>query len=205
MIYILIICCLIYIVSGLQNWGTDYFEFIFGHENAYVIRLSFLVISVKGPLLGTLVGGWNGSHFANPDRYSGVDLAHRRVWVIGAPGILASVLSMTMSFVDKLWGLLTVGLVLWAILFFGAMVFPVGIAALFDDAGKQNHVKCSMTYLTMTNVFGFGLSGILAGMVADRCDTEVERQVYGWRVTMFAAIPATLPFRQLRDHHSAEA
>jgi len=192
MTYILLICCLIYIVSGLQNWGTDYLEFIFGHEKAYVIRLAFLIISVTGPLSGTLVGGWNGSYFANPEKYSGTDLAYRRILTIGVPGILASALAMTMSFIEKSWGFLIVGLLLWAIMFLGGMVFPVGIAALFDDAGKRNHVKSSMAYLTMTNIFGFGLSGILAGMISDRCETEVERQVYGWRVTMFAAIPATI-------------
>merc|ERR1711964_868902 len=52
-----------------------------------------------------------------------------------------------------------------------------------------NHMNASMVYQTTVNIFGYGLSGILAGQVADFA-VGMEQEVFGWRTTMLGCIPA---------------
>ena len=107
-----------FIVTGIQFWMTIYLIEILGNDPFHVV-LIYSAVSVTAPLAGVLIGGT----FA--DRYGGYKGKNviKALKLCSAFGVVAFVFAFPIGF---LYSIVYVSVLLWAFLFFGAAVIPVG-------------------------------------------------------------------------------
>ena len=107
-----------FIVTGIQFWLTIYLIEILGNDPVLVVII-FSSVSVTAPLGGVLVGGT----FA--DRYGGYKGKNvlKALKLCCAFGVVAFVFAFPIGF---LYSLTYISVLLWAFLFFGAAIIPVG-------------------------------------------------------------------------------
>jgi hypothetical protein len=117
-----------FIVTGIQFWMTIYLIEILGNDPIQVVII-FSVVSVTAPMSGVLIGGT----FA--DRYGGYKGKNviKALKLCSAFGLVAFVFAFPIGF---LYSIVYVSVLLWAFLFFGAAVIPVGTGIMVSSVKK---------------------------------------------------------------------
>lgn len=117
-----------FIVTGIQFWMTIYLIEILGNDPFHVV-LIYSAVSVTAPLAGVLIGGT----FA--DRYGGYKGKNviKALKLCSAFGVVAFVFAFPIGF---LYSIVYVSVLLWAFLFFGAAVIPVGTGIMVSSVKK---------------------------------------------------------------------
>lgn len=148
------ISCLLFVVTGIQFWITDYMQEVMEipPSKAYVIYAS---ICVTGPVLGVLLGGF----FI---QYLGGYTDKRALVACFKIAILAACCGVFLPLIDMVWLFV---ILMWLLLFFGGSVTP-GLTGIMLSSIPENskEIGNSLTQLCY-NLLGYLPSPFLYGLV----------------------------------------
>lgn len=173
-----------FIVTGIQFWITSYLIDYLGNDPVQVIFV-FSIISVTAPMSGVLIG----STFA--DKYGGYKgkNAMKALKLCSAFGLVTFIFAFPIGF---LYSLIYISVLLWAFLFFGAAIVPVGTGIMVSSVSKDAQATSSSISQLIFNFFGYFLSPILTGIIMDAFENKKDGYKWGMRVifwwSFFAAI-----------------
>lgn len=178
------LCSMYFIVTGIQFWITSYLIDYLGNDPVQVIFI-FSFISFTAPLSGVLIG----STFA--DKYGGYKgkNSKKALKLCSAFGLVAFIFAFPIGF---LYSLIYISVLLWAFLFFGAAIVPVGTGIMVSSVNKDAQATSSSISQLIFNFFGYFLSPILTGTLMDKFENKIEGYKWGMRLifwwSIFAAI-----------------
>ena len=178
------LCSMYFIVTGIQFWITAYLIDYLGNDPVQVIFV-FSFVSITAPLAGVLIG----STFA--DRYGGYKGKNviKALKLCSAFGVVAFIFSFPIGF---LYSLVYVSVLLWAFLFFGGAIIPVGTGIMVSCVSKESQATSSSISQLINNFFGYFMSPILTGVIMDSFENKYEGQKWGMRLifwwSIFAAV-----------------
>lgn len=178
------LCSMYFIVTGIQFWITSYLIEYLGNDPVQVIFI-FSFISITAPMSGVLIG----SSFA--DKYGGYKgkNALKALKLCSAFGLVAFIFAFPIGF---LYSIIYVSVLLWAFLFFGAAIVPVGTGIMVSSVSKDAQATSSSISQLIFNFLGYFMSPILTGIIMDSFENKREGYKWGMRVifwwSIFAAI-----------------
>lgn len=122
------LCSMFFIVTGVQFWMTSYLIDIL-QNNPVTVVIIFSTVSITAPLAGVIIGGT----FA--DKYGGYKGKNtlKALKLCCAFGVVAFVFAFPLGF---LYSLIYITVLLWAFLFFGAAIVPVGTGIMVSSVRK---------------------------------------------------------------------
>ena len=178
------LCSMYFIVTGIQFWITSYLIDYLGNDPVQVIFI-FSFISITAPMSGVLIG----SSFA--DKYGGYKGKNvkKALKLCSAFGLVAFIFSFPLGF---LYSIVYISVLLWAFLFFGAAIVPVGTGIMISSVNRNAQATSSSISQLIFNFFGYFMSPILTGIIMDSFTNKNEGYKWGMRVifwwSIFAAI-----------------
>jgi MFS family permease len=152
----------------------------------------FSIISVTAPLAGVIVGGT----FA--DRYGGYKGKNviKALKLCCAFGLVSFVFAFPIGF---LYSIVYVSVLLWAFLFFGAAVVPVGTGIMVSSVKryKMNNLRefqstSSSLSQIIFNLLGYFSSPILTGIIIDQFKDKNQGYKWGMRLILWWSIFAVI-------------
>ena len=178
----LTLCCIYFIVTGIQFWMTSYLiQIINGDPIQVVIVFSFS--SISAPLLGILTGGT----FA--DKYGGYKGKNtfKAIQMCTAFGFISFVFAFPLGF---LFSFRYVVIMLWVFLFFGAALVPICTGIMISCVKTEMQATSSSLSQLIFNLFGYFLSPFLTGFVMDCFENKRNGFIWGMRIVFWWVILA---------------
>lgn len=150
----LAICCLLFIITGIQFWISDYMQVILKMD-AKNVFITFAIVCITAPVLGVLVGGYLISRLGGYTDNRALDACFYI-------SILAFFSGISLPFLDHIP--VFVGLI-WFLLFFGGSIVPGLTGILISSVpNKSKEVANSITHLCY-NLIGYLPSPVLYGLI----------------------------------------
>ena len=166
---------LIYIITGVQYWVTDYLDAILGIKSQKDRLFLFTIACFTAPVLGVLIGTEAKNKFCQQSM-------RKSLVFCSLLGILASICSIPVPITLSLFYFI---IFMWLVLFFGAGIVPV-LTSIIINAVPEEHMASanSMTNL-LTNALGYLPAPYVYGILSD---ISGDLGVLGMKVTMWISI-----------------
>ncbi len=150
----LAICCLLFIVTGIQFWISDYMQTVLRIDPKAVF-IAFALVSITAPILGVLAGGYLIQQLGGYTKNSALEACFKISILAALSGVLLPLIDFFPLFI----------ILMWLLLFFGASIVPglTGIM-LSSTPEKTKEVANSITHLCY-NLLGYLPSPFLYGLV----------------------------------------
>ena len=170
---------LIYIITGVQYWVTDYLDQILGIKSQKDRLFLFTIACFTAPVLGVLIASEIKIKFCQQNM-------RKSLMFCSILGILASISSIP---VPITLDLLCFIIFMWLVLFFGAGIVPV-LTSIIINSVPEEHIASanSMTNL-VTNALGYLPSPYVYGILSD---IKGDLGVLGMKVTLWISIPGMI-------------
>lgn len=172
---LLSICCLMFIITGIQFWISDYMIIILKVKRETVF-LSYIIVCISAPVLGVLFGGYiiqNAGGYTTP---LAMEICLKYAIYAACFGVFTSFLNNYIVFIS----------LIWLLLFFGASIVPGLTGIMLSSLGDYSkEVANSITHLCY-NLFGYLPSPLLYGLICSFTGGEKSR--WGLRFLMFVSI-----------------
>jgi hypothetical protein len=148
------ICCLLFIVTGIQFWISDYMQEVLNVDPKSVF-ITFAFVCITAPVLGVMLGGYYIQHLGGYTNKQAMDACFKISVLAGLSGIFLPLIDNFYLFV----------FLMWFLLFFGASIVPglTGIM-LSSTPEKTKEIANSITHLCY-NLLGYLPSPFLYGLV----------------------------------------
>jgi sugar phosphate permease len=169
----LALCCLFFVVSGIQYWVTLYMRHVLDAPRGTVI-IGFVLISTTAPILGVLTGGYVSDYYGG---YKGKNLQTAMKICIGF-GVMAFFAAVPSGYVTHI--VLEIFL-LWFLLFFGACVVPSATGIIVNTMPKEFQSSSSAVSQLVYNLAGFFLAPVLSALIMDRVEGREKALTVGFR------------------------
>lgn len=149
---------LYFIVTCIQFWYSDFAITVMKQDKTVVFTI-FAVVSVSGPVLGVIFGGYISSKYGGYNNPTSI-------YITAGVGMLAVVSAAPAAFVPVHLFPLQVGL-LWGLLFAGGFVMP-NITGVMLNTVEENLKTSANAIANMTyNLLGFLPSPYVYGAISD--------------------------------------
>jgi MFS family permease len=119
------LCSMYFIVTGIQFWMTSYLIDILDNDPFLVVMI-FSTVSITAPLSGVLVGGTFADNYGG---YKGKNTL-KALKLCCAFGTVAFVFAFPIGYLQSL---IYITVLLWAFLFFGAAIIPIGTGIMVSS------------------------------------------------------------------------
>lgn len=148
------ISCLLFVVTGIQFWISDYMQEVMQIPSSKVYVI-FAVICITAPVLGVLLGGIFIQYLGGYTNKRALDACFKIAILAAACGIFLPVVDIVWLFV----------ILMWLLLFFGGSVTP-GLTGIMLSSIPDNskEIGNSLTQLCY-NLLGYLPSPFLYGLV----------------------------------------
>jgi sugar phosphate permease len=148
------ICCLLFIVTGIQFWISDYMQTVLGIDPKSVF-IAFALVSITAPILGVLAGGYLIQQLGGYTKNSALEACFKISILAALSGAFLPLIDFFPLFI----------ILMWLLLFFGASIVPglTGIM-LSSTPEKTKEVANSITHLCY-NLLGYLPSPFIYGLV----------------------------------------
>lgn len=160
------LCCLFFIVTGVQYWTTKFFHVSFQQARVKVNTI-FIVVSASAPILGVAAGGPIIDKLGGYSTVAGAECTALLsvIWCsIGA--VAAIIAAVTTPTPDDRTLFFVVGNI-WVLLFFGAAMLPPVTGLVLSSVDADLQVFANAFSMLLYNLLGYGLGSYLPGQVAD--------------------------------------
>ena len=176
------LCCIYFIVTGIQFWMTSYLIQIINADPIQVV-IVFSFSSISAPLLGILTGGT----FA--DKYGGYKGKNtfKAIQMCTAFGFISFVFAFPLGFLFSFRYVVTL---LWVFLFFGAALVPICTGIMISCVKTEMQATSSSLSQLIFNLFGYFLSPFLTGFVMDCFGNKRNGFIWGMRIVFWWVIMA---------------
>lgn len=150
------ICCLLFIITGIEFWITNYMHIIL-HQDVDKVYVTFAIVCISAPTLGVLIGGYLIEQLGGYTDTRALETCFKCSIIAGGCG-------MPLPFVNHYW-LFTV--LMWLTLFFGGAIMPgltgILLSSIPYDAKEESNSITHMCY----NLIGYLPAPVLYGIVCN--------------------------------------
>lgn len=148
------ICCLLFIITGIQFWITDYMLAILKVEESKVY-ITFAIVCITAPTFGVLLGGYFIEQLGGYTDKRALEACYKI-------SILAACCGLPLPLIDNYYFFV---LFMWLLLFFGGSIVP-GLTGIMLSAIPQNNKEManSITHFCH-NLIGYFPAPILYGVI----------------------------------------
>lgn len=167
------LCCLFFVVSGIQYWVTLYMYYVLDAEKLTIV-IGFAIISTTAPILGVLTGGYTADYFGG---YKGKNVL-RAMKICLVFGLLAFSVSIPSGYVQSIIGEI---LLLWLLLFFGGCVVPSATGIIVNTMPKELQSSSSAVSQLVYNLGGYFMAPVLSGLLMDSIPDKKNALTMGFR------------------------
>lgn len=150
----LAISCLLFIITGIQFWISDYMQTVL-HVDPKKVFITFAIVCITAPVLGVLMGGFFIQKLGGYTNKRALDACFKISILAAISGAFLPLINNFFLFV----------LLIWLLLFFGGSIVP-GLTGIMISATpeKTKEVAMSITHLGY-NLLGYLPSPFLYGLV----------------------------------------
>ncbi len=170
------VCGLLFVVTGIQYWATDFVITDCGGDK-YIIMPLFIVTSCTAPIGGVLFGGWlidrNGGY--NDDRGIAKTLS-----ILLPLGAVAVASAFPASFIYNPY---IIFVLIWVCLFFGGAVLPAATGISLAVVREEDKNYASSLSAFMTNILGYAGAPFISSIVME----AYQSYRLGFRVVVSAS------------------
>ena len=167
---------LIYIITGVQYWVTDYLDAILGIKSQKDRLFLFTVACFTAPVLGVLIGTELKNRLCQQNM-------RKSLLFCSLLGILASISSIP---VPITLNLLYFIIFMWLVLFFGAGIVPVLTSIIINAVPEEHMASANSISNFLTNALGYLPAPYIYGILSD---ISGDLGVLGMKVTLWISIP----------------
>ena len=170
---------LIYIITGVQYWVTDYLDAILNIKSQKDRLFLFTVACFTAPVLGVLIGTEVKNRLCQQNM-------RKSLLFCSLLGIFACISSIPVPITLNLFYFI---IFMWLVLFFGAGIVPV-LTSIIINSVPEEHIASanSMTNL-LTNALGYLPAPYVYGILSD---ISGDLGVLGMKVTLWISIPGMI-------------
>lgn len=173
------ICCLLFIITGIQFWISDYMITILLVKKETVF-ISFSIVCITAPVLGVIYGGLMIQKIGGYTNPNAIVKCLQNAIIAACFGLLCPFVSKFSIFI----------IFIWLLLFFGASIVPGLTGIMLSSIGDYSkEVANSMTHLCY-NLFGYLPSPFLYGLVCSL--TGGSKSKWGLRFLMMFSLLGVL-------------
>jgi hypothetical protein len=158
------VCCLFFIVTGIQFWISDYLQIVLKVEH-HKVFIIFAFVCITAPVLGVICGGYYLKHIGGYQSKNALDACVKISVFAALSGALLPIVDNYIIFVTMMW----------LLLFFGASIVPGLIGIMISSApdnGKE--IANSISHLCY-NLLGYLPSPFLYGLVCKHTGGTTSR------------------------------
>jgi MFS family permease len=159
---VLALSVLIYVISGIQYWISDYMNNILLIKSAKNRLFYFTIICFTAPTLGVLIGSITKNYFCQ------TSIKKSLIFIL-ILSILASLNAFLFQIVDNLIYFI---ITMWLILFFGGGIVPVLTNVIIDSVPKKLEASGNSITNLLCNLLGYlpapYVYGILNDIIQDK-------------------------------------
>jgi MFS transporter, Spinster family, sphingosine-1-phosphate transporter len=170
------LCCMFFVVTGIQYWITKYMEQGL-NANPVLVIVGFVIISTTAPILGVCTGGYVADYYGG---YKGRNIITAVKTCVGF-GLLGFFFAVPSCFVKFV---VVEIILLWFLLFFGGCIIPSATGIIVNSMPKELQSSSSSVSQLFFNFGGFFLSPILSAAVMDQFKDKIEALTWGFRFTL---------------------
>lgn len=158
------ICCLFFIVTGIQFWISDYLQTVLlvDHKKVFII---FAFVCISAPVLGVMTGGYYLKYIGGYHKREALDVCLK-------VSILAAISGAFLPLVDNY---IIFVIMMWFLLYFGASIVPGLIGIMISSApDNSKEIANSISHLCY-NLLGYLPSPFLYGLVCNHTGGSTSR------------------------------
>ncbi|KAL8429349.1 hypothetical protein Efla_001187 [Eimeria flavescens] len=156
----LTLCALLFVVTGVQFWGTVFFASSLGLTPT-VAMLAFAAVAATSPVAGVVIGGVTVDAVGGYKTLSG---RTRTLYACTAYAAIAVAAALIGSFTSDAYLCIAS---LWFLLCFGAAMLPPLTGVQIDAVAPQLRTLASGMSMFFYNILGYALGAFLPGVVMD--------------------------------------
>lgn len=167
------LCCLFFVVSGIQYWASLYMTVVLGADKMTVV-IGFVIISTTAPIFGVLFGGYVADYYGG---YKGENVL-KAVKICIFFGTLAFLVAIPAGFVNSI---LVEVVTLWLLLYFGGCVLPSAMGLIVNSVSQEFQSSSSAISQLVFNLCGYFLAPVLSALIMDQIKGEKLALKVGFR------------------------
>ena len=166
---------LIYIITGVQYWVTDYLDAILGIKSQKDRLFLFTIACFTAPVLGVLIGTEIKNKFCQQNM-------RKSLLFCSILGILGAICSIPVPITLSLFYFI---IFMWLVLFFGAGIVPILISIIINSVPEEHMASANSLTNLLTNALGYLPAPYVYGILSD---ISGDLGVLGMKVTMWISI-----------------
>jgi hypothetical protein len=155
---------LLFIVTAIQFWITDYLLLVLKIERA-AITIAFVVTCVTAPTLGIVIGG------IIVQKYGGYETKIASLWCV-IFAVIAGTMSILIPIMNEIIGF---AIVLWLFFFFGGAIVPNIIGIYISTLPKELRGAGNSVSNTLINAFGYLPAPYVYGAIFDKTKLDTPK------------------------------
>ena len=166
---------LIYIITGVQYWVTDYLDAILGVKSQKDRLFLFTVACFTAPVFGVLMGTFIKNLYCKQNM-------RKSLIFCSVLGILACLASIPVPITLDLFYFI---IFMWLVLFFGGGIVPVLTSMIINSVPEEHSGSANSISNLLTNALGYLPAPYVYGILSD---ISGDLGVLGMKVTMWISV-----------------
>ena len=166
---------LIYIITGVQYWVTDYLDAILGVKSQKDRLFLFTVACFTAPVFGVLMGTFIKNLYCKQNM-------RKSLIFCSVLGILACLASIPVPITLDLFYFI---IFMWLVLFFGGGIVPVLTSMIINAVPEEHSGSANSISNLLTNALGYLPAPYVYGILSD---ISGDLGVLGMKVTMWISV-----------------
>ena len=179
---------LVYIITGVQYWVTDYLDAILGIKSQKDRLFLFTVACFTAPVFGVLIGTGMKNFYCKQNM-------RKSLVFCSLLGLFACICSIPVPLTRDLFYFI---IFMWLVMFFGGGIVPVLTSIIINSVPNEHSGSANSISNLLTNALGYLPAPYVYGILSDiYCDLGTT----GMTVTMWMSIPGMIVI-SLATYHS---
>lgn len=179
---------LVYIITGVQYWVTDYLDAILGIKSQKDRLFLFTVACFTAPVFGVLIGTGMKNFYCKQNM-------RKSLVFCSLLGLFACICSIPVPLTRDLFYFI---IFMWLVMFFGGGIVPVLTSIIINSVPNEHSGSANSISNLLTNALGYLPAPYVYGILSD---IYGDLGATGMTVTMWMSIPGMI-FISLATYHS---
>ena len=179
---------LVYIITGVQYWVTDYLDAILGIKSQKDRLFLFTVACFTAPVFGVLIGTGMKNFYCKQNM-------RKSLVFCSLLGLFACICSIPVPLTRDLFYFI---IFMWLVMFFGGGIVPVLTSIIINSVPNEHSGSANSISNLLTNALGYLPAPYVYGILSD---IYGDLGTTGMTVTMWMSIPGMIVI-SLATYHS---
>jgi MFS family permease len=179
---------LVYIITGVQYWVTDYLDAILGIKSQKDRLFLFTVACFTAPVFGVLIGTGMKNFYCKQNM-------RKSLVFCSLLGLFACICSIPVPLTRDLFYFI---IFMWLVMFFGGGIVPVLTSIIINSVPNEHSGSANSISNLLTNALGYLPAPYVYGILSD---IYGDLGATGMTVTMWMSIPGMIVI-SLATYHS---